>query len=48
MHQRAAVQRVVASLAIMLIGATLALSVPFIAGHRHEAHALTHAESVAG
>ncbi len=39
MHQRAVIRRVVASLVIMLIGTTLALSTPFVAGHRHEAHA---------
>jgi hypothetical protein len=48
MHQRAVIRKVVASFAIMLIGATIALSAPFIAGHRHEAHARAHAESIAG
>lgn len=48
MHQRAVVRKVVASLVIMLAGATIALSVPFVAGHRHEAHARVHAESTAG
>jgi len=48
MHQRAVIRKVLASFAILLVGATIALSTPFIAGHRHEAHARAHTESVAG
>ncbi len=48
MHQRAVVRKVLASLVIMLTGATIALAVPFIAGHRHEAHARVRAVTVAG
>ncbi len=48
MHQRAVVRKLMASLVIMLAGATIALSMPFIAGHRHEAHARAHAVTVAG